>query len=284
MTRLSGKTAVVTGAASGIGRATALRLVAEGATVVAGDIDADAGASLSREYKGKIFFQRTDVCLPDDIKALMDFAAQQMSGIDIVFNNAGAGGAPQRIDEMDVAGWDHTMNLLLRSVAMGIRFAVPHMLGRRGGSIVNTASVAALSTGMAPTAYSVAKAGVLHLSKVAAADLARYGIRVNAVCPGFIKTNIFTASLGVDGSMKERVNGMIAAAADQAQPVKRGGQPEDIAATVAFLASDDATFITGTHVLVDGGILIGPRHSWDPESPGMSEVIHKLIDASKAPG
>ena len=284
MMRFSGKTAVVTGAASGIGRATALRLVAEGATVVAGDIDGEAGGALARESGGKILFQRTDVCSCDDIQGLMDFAAQKTGGIDVLFNNAGAGGARERIDEMDAAGWDHTMNLLLRSVALGIRYVVPHMVARGGGAIVNTSSVAALSAGMAPTAYSVAKAGVLQLSKVAAADLARHRIRVNAVCPGLIKTNIFTASFDIEDGLKDRVNGMISAAAEQAQPVKRGGRPEDIAATVAFLASDDAAFITGTHILVDGGMLIGPRHSWDPEAPGMAEAIRKLIGTPATPG
>jgi NAD(P)-dependent dehydrogenase (short-subunit alcohol dehydrogenase family) len=277
--RFDGRTAVVTGAASGIGKATALRLAAEGAWVIAADIDAIGGEALSRQADGRIVFRRTDVCIDDEIRELMDFAAQRTGGIDILFNNAGAGGAREKIDEIDASGWDRTMNLLLRSVAMGIRHAVPHLVARGGGSIVNTASVAALSTGMAPTAYSVAKAGVLHLSRLAAADLARHRIRVNAVCPGFIKTNIFATSMEVPAAMTDRVNGMIAAFAEQAQPVDRGGRPEDIAGVVAFLASDDAAFITGTHILVDGGILIGPRHSWDPSTPGMSDAIRKLIDA-----
>ncbi|MEO7335892.1 MAG: SDR family NAD(P)-dependent oxidoreductase [Caldimonas sp.] len=276
--RFDGKTAVVTGAASGIGRATALRLAAEGAQVVAADIDVEGGEALARGSDGRVVFVRTDVCIDDEIRALMDVAARHGGGIDILFNNAGAGGARERIDEMDAGGWDRTMNLLLRSVAMGIRHAVPHMIGRAGASIVNTASVAALSAGMAPTAYSVAKAGVLHLSKIAAADLARHPIRVNAICPGFIKTNIFSSSFDVPAAMKERVNRMIGGAADHAQPIARGGTADDIAATVAFLASDDAAFITGTHILVDGGMLVGPRHSWDPNTPGMADAIRKVIE------
>ncbi|HWK85856.1 MAG TPA: SDR family oxidoreductase [Caldimonas sp.] len=276
--RFDGRTAVVTGAASGIGKATALRLASEGAWVVAADIDAVGGEALARRSEGRIAFKQTDVCMDDEIRALMDFAAQRTGGIDILFNNAGAGGARERIDEIDAAGWDRTMNLLLRSVAMGIRHAVPHMIARGGGSIVNTASVAALSAGMAPTAYSVAKAGVLHLSKLAAADLARHRIRVNAICPGFIKTNIFTTSMEVPSALKDRANDMIAGFAEQAQPVARGGRPEDIAGAVAFLASDDAGFVTGTHLLVDGGILIGPRQSWDPAAPRMSDAIRKLVD------
>ncbi len=277
--RFAGKTAIVTGAASGIGKATCVRLASEGAIVIAGDIDATGGAELAATSNGKIHFKRTDVCEDSDIKVLMDFAAEKTGGIDILFNNAGAAGAREPIDEIDAAGWDRTMNLLLRSVAMGIRHAVPHMIGRPGASIINTASVAALSTGMSPTAYAVAKGGVLHLSKLAAADLAKYGIRVNAICPGFIKTNIFTSALDVPPEKLDMALGMVSAVADHAQPVARGGRPEDIAGTVAFLASEDAGFITGTHILVDGGLLIGPRHSWDENAPGMFDALQAFIDA-----
>eukprot|EP01032_Pedospumella_encystans_P031558 gene31558-35627_t len=135
------------------------------------------------------------------------------------------------------------------------------------------ASIAALQTGAAPTAYSVAKAGVLHLTTMAAADLSRYNIRVNAVCPGFITTNIFTAALGIEGEKREMANGMIRGIAAQAQPLQRPGRAEDIAAAVAYLASDDASFVTGTHITVDGGITIGPRHSWDAEAPSMFSML-----------
>ena len=278
--RFAGKTAVVTGAASGIGKATALRLASEGATVIASDIDDEGGAELAATSNGKIIYKHCDVCSDDEIKALMDFAAEKTGGIDILFNNAGAGGAPETIDEVDAVGWDRTMDLLLRSVAMGIRHAVPHMIGRTGASIINTASVAALSTGMSPTAYAVAKAGVLHLTKLSAGDLAKHQIRVNAICPGFINTNIFTSSLDLEGEKKDMAKGMIQVMSDHAQPVARGGRPEDIAGTVAFLASEDAAFINGTHILVDGGLLIGPRHSWDQEAPGLFDAIRALAEAN----
>ena len=277
--RFAGKTAVVTGAASGIGKATVLRLASEGATVIASDIDDEGGAELAATSNGKIIYKHCDVCSDYEIKALMDFAAEKTGGIDVLFNNAGAGGARETIDEVDAGGWDRTMDLLLRSVAMGIRHAVPHMIGRTGASIINTASVAALSTGMSPTAYAVAKAGVLHLTKLSAGDLAKHQIRVNAICPGFINTNIFTSSLELEGEKKDMAKGMIQAMSNHAQPVARGGKPEDIAGTVAFLASDDAAFINGTHILVDGGLLIGPRHSWDTESPGLFDAIKALTEA-----
>jgi len=266
--RFQGKRAVVTGGASGIGRATALRLVEEGADVLIGDVDVAGGQELAETSNGRIRFQKTDVTQVADIEALLA-AADAAGGLDILFNNAGAAGARDKIDEISPDDWDRTMSLLLRSVAMGIRYAVPLMVKRGGGAIVNTSSVSALGSGYAPTAYSTAKAGVLHLTKVAAADLAKHNIRVNAVVPGFITTNIFTSALGLEGAVRDHVNGVIAQTAAHAQPVQRAGRPEDIAAAVAYLASDDASFVTGTHILVDGGMLIGTRASWDDSVPGL---------------
>jgi NAD(P)-dependent dehydrogenase (short-subunit alcohol dehydrogenase family) len=274
--RFAGKTVVITGAASGIGKASVLRFASEGATVIAGDIDDKGGQEVADASGGKVLFRRCDVTNVADIKALMDFAASHTGGIDTVFNNAGAGGDRAGIDEIEPEGWDFTMNLLLRSVAMGMRYAIPHMKGRAGASFVNTASIAALGAGYSPTAYAVAKMGVLHLSKVAAADLAKYNIRCNAICPGFIKTNIFTSSMEVPAEAKQMATAMIFEVAENAQPVKGGGNPEDIASMAAYLASDEARFITGTHFVVDGGITIGPRHSWDEADAGLFGAIEAL--------
>ncbi|HUQ13407.1 MAG TPA: SDR family NAD(P)-dependent oxidoreductase [Novosphingobium sp.] len=276
--RFSGKTVVITGAASGIGKAAVLMFAGEGATVYAADIDQAGGEALAAQSNGAIRFQRCDVCDVAQIEALMDRAAAETGGIDVVFNNAGAGGDPAKIDEIDAAGWDRTMDLLLRSVAMGIRFAVPHMAGRAGASIVNTSSVAAVGPGYSPTAYAVAKAGVLHLTKCAAMDLARHGIRVNAIQPGFINTNIFTAMLDCPEEKKAGAKAIIAEISKQAQPVARGGQPDDIARAVAYLASDDAGFVTGTSLIVDGGITTGPRHSWDANMPNMFETLRAYVE------
>jgi NAD(P)-dependent dehydrogenase (short-subunit alcohol dehydrogenase family) len=273
--RFAGKRAVVTGGASGIGLATARRLAREGAEVWIGDIDEAGGRDAAETSNGRIHFQRTDVMKVSDIEALM-LAADAAGGLDVVFNNAGAGGARETIDAIDAAGWDRTQNLLLRSVAMGIRYAAPLMMKRGGGAIVNTASIAALEAGAAPTAYSVAKAGVLHLSKIAAADLGRHNIRVNAVCPGFITTNIFTSSLGIEGEKRDQANGAIGHVAGNAQPIARAGCAEDIAAAVAYLASDDAAFVTGTHLVVDGGMTVGPRHSWDPSAPSLFAALESF--------
>ncbi|QZD94529.1 SDR family NAD(P)-dependent oxidoreductase [Qipengyuania gelatinilytica] len=274
--RFSGKTVIITGAASGIGAEATRLFASEGATVFASDIDDDGGSKLESETDGDVRYRHCDVCSPEDIRKLMDGAAGETGGIDVVFNNAGAGGARPGIDEIEPDEWDRTMDLLLRSVAMGIRYAVPHMKGRKGASIVNVSSVAAVGPGYSPTAYAVAKAGVLHLTKCAATDLAQHGIRVNAVQPGFINTNIFTSSLEVPEEMVDTAKAAIAQMSSNAQPVMRGGQPRDIAEAVAFLASDAAGFMTGASMIVDGGITLGPRHSWDPETPGMFEALEAM--------
>lgn len=271
--RFEGKRAVVTGGASGIGRAIALRLASEGADVWIGDIDDAGGTAVAAEVGGT--YRRCDVSDPDQIAALIA-EADGAGGLDALVNNAGAGGARGRIDELSTDDWDRTHALLLRSVAMGIRHAAPLMTARGGGAIVNTSSVSAIQAGAAPIAYSVAKAGVLHLTQVAAAELARHNIRVNAVVPGFITTNIFTAALDVDAARRAQLNQMIAGAAAKAQPIQRAGSPDDIAGAVAYLLSDDAGFVTGTALTVDGGMLTGPRHSWDPEVPGLFDTLDRM--------
>lgn len=274
--RFTGRTVVVTGAASGIGAETTRLFATEGATVFAADINDAGGKSLEKEIEGDVRYRHCDVSTVNDIRALMDGAAEETGGIDILFNNAGAGGAREGIDEIEPDAWDRTMDLLLRSVAMGIRYAVPHMKGRKRANIVNVSSVAAAGPGYSPTAYAVAKAGVLHLTKCAATDLAQHGIRVNAVQPGFINTNIFTAALEMPEEMKRTAKAAIAQMSSNAQPVARGGQSRDIAEAVAFLASDAASFVTGTSMVVDGGLTIGPRHSWDPEIPGMFDTLDAM--------
>ena len=276
--RFPGKTVVVTGAASGIGRAAVQLFAREGAIVYAADIDDVNGEKLAQGSNGDIRFVHCDVCSTEDIKALMDRAGSETGGIDHVFNNAGAGGAHEDISEVEPDQWDRTMHLLLRSVAFGIRYAVPHMIGRTGTAIVNTSSVAAVGPGYSPTTYAVAKAGVLHLTKCAATDLAKHAIRVNAVQPGFINTNIFTAAIGCPEEKMPTATAMIAEMSKQAQPVARGGQPEDIANAVAFLCSADAGFMTGASLVVDGGLTVGPRHSWDPNMPSMFEALRAYVE------
>ena len=264
MDRLKGKVAVITGGGAGIGRATVERFVAEGARVFVGDIDDAAGQALGARYGGEVAYQHCDVLQEAQIEALMAACVARFGGLDILFNNAGAGGSRETIADMTGEAWDFSQNLLLRSVALGIRYALPHMKARGGGSIVNTASIAGMQAGAGPIAYSVAKAGVIHLTRVAAAEVARDGVRINAICPGLILTNIFTPADVVPDGLADVIKQTMAQTAPDAQPIAKSGLPEDIANAALFFASDESAFVTGVSMLVDGGMFVGPRQSWDP--------------------
>ena len=271
---LQGKVAVITGAASGIGLATVELFVAQGAQVLAADHQADRGQALADRFPGQVRFEPCDVTRSADLKRVIDSAAQHFGGLDILFSNAGAGGTPAGVEGFDDAAWDATQALLLRSVAAGAAYAVPHMKLRGGGSIINTSSVSALQAGYAPLCYSVAKAGVLHYTRVAAAELSAHRIRINAIVPGFIATHIFGRGMNLDFDQSEALARQIAARSGSANPIGRSGLPQDIAEAALFLASDAAGFITGTHLTVDGGLTIGPRHAWHPDAVGpMSDAL-----------
>ena len=183
--RLQHKVAFITGACSGIGLATA-ELFHRRGRARAGRRHPGRGrrGAASSAWPAGWSIAHCDVTQPAQIHAAIERAVAEFGGLDIVFNNAGAGGQRGGMEEMTLEGWDHTMNLLLRSVMAGTMYALPHLKARGGGAIVNTASISALASGYAPVAYSTAKAAVLHFSKVTAADLARHRIRVNAVMPG----------------------------------------------------------------------------------------------------
>ncbi len=274
MGRLEEKVAVVTGGCSGIGLATVERFVAEGARVLIADIQDAAGEAITRRLDGSVQYHHCDVTQEADLAAAMDAAAATFGGLDIVFNNAGAAGARLPIEEMTGEAWDATQALLLRSVALGIRYALPHLRARGGGAIINTASIAGLEAGWSPIAYAVAKAGVIQLTRVAAAELARYRVRVNAICPGYILTNIFNADTGNPQDVAARIDAALREVSPAMQPVPTAGSPRHIADACVFLASEEAAFVNGTHLVVDGGLTIGPRHAWDPEE---KSLIRKAI-------
>ncbi len=269
MTDLNGKVAVITGAASGIGRAGVETFIAAGARVVAGDLQDEKGAALEAQYgSDRVVYQRCDVTDGAALKALMDRAVEAYGGLDLLWNNAGSGGTPGGVEAFDPDGYDQTMDLLLKSVFAGSHYAVEHMKARGGGSIINTSSISALGAGYAPLTYSVAKKAVAHFSKVAAAELAKYKIRVNAILPGFIATSIFGSSLGLPPAQADQMAEMVAQNAGRMQPIGRIGHGQDIAEMAAFLCSDAAGFITGGEFLVDGGITVGPPHAWDEAAVG----------------
>jgi NAD(P)-dependent dehydrogenase (short-subunit alcohol dehydrogenase family) len=180
----------------------------------------------------------------------------------VLFNNAGAA-EPLGSDPFDLALFEKVQRLLVTSVVLGTKYAVPSMVARGGGSIVNTASVAGLQAGYGPFAYSVAKGAVVHLTRVAAASLAKDNIRVNAICPGLIPTAIFGRAMGESIADADRRARDISERAHGFQPIRVAGSPDDIGNAVAFFASDLSRFVTGQFLAVDGGLTVGPRAAWD---------------------
>ena len=268
MSDLSGKTAIITGAASGIGLAGVEVFIEAGAKVIAADIQDDRGAELIKRFGAdKVAYVHCDVSDMAQLEALMASAPDTFGSLDILWNNAGHGGTPTSVEELDLEGYDATMALLLKPVFAGTKFAIPHMK-ENGGTIINTSSISAVCAGYAPVTYSVAKKGVAHFSRLAAAELAKYGIRVNAILPGFIATSIFGSSLGLPREGAEQMAALVAQGGGKMQPAGRVGEGRDIANMAAFLASDAAEFVTGGEFLVDGGMTVGPPHSWNEELAG----------------
>ncbi len=257
--RLEGKVAVITGAASGIGRGTVDLFVKEGARVVAADIQDDKGARIEEEHKGKAIYVRCDVSQESDIAKAVDTAAKKFGRLDCLFNNAGTGGARDAADAVTAEGFDSVMHLHVRAALFGIKYAVPAMKKSGGGAIISTASVAGLQAGYGPILYSVAKGAIIHMTRVTAAQLAEHRIRVNCICPGLIATNIFAQGLGIPSQLAETRIDAIAEAATHSQPIHRGGRPRDIAEAALYLASDGADWVTGQALTVDGGLTLGPQ-------------------------
>ena len=255
--RLAGKRAVITGAASGIGEATARLFIAEGASVVLADLDGKRGDRLARELGECCRFVPADVSQEGDIDQAVATSVADFGGLECVFNNAGNPGSSGGIEEMDLATFDRTVAVHLRGVFLGIRAAARVMRPQGHGSIINTASVAASRANMAGHDYSACKAAIAQLTLTTANELGEDGIRVNAVCPGGIATAIFGRAAGLDGDQAQRTVGFMAAALSDVAPIRRAGQPLDIAEAVLWLASDSASFVTGQAIAVDGGLLTG---------------------------
>lgn len=258
MQRLTNKVALVTGAASGIGRAMVEAYVREGAQVLACDIQDDKGADLAAQHGGQVRYQRCDVTDVAAIAAAVEGAVSAFGGLDIMVNNAGAGGASAMVEDIERGPFDFTMNLLVRSVVFGTKYATPHLRARGGGVVINTASAAAFLVGGTPFAYTMAKAAVVHFTRAAAIELAVHKIRVNALAPGVIATPIW-AQLRHDENAGEQMAALMAQVGAGMQPLPKAGLPADIADAAVFLASAESAFITGQALVVDGGITLGQR-------------------------
>jgi len=254
MARLDGKVAVITGGASGIGRASVQLFVEEGARVVITDIMDDRGRALADELGKKAVFLHVDVSQEDDVKAAVDLAVERFGRLDCMFNNAGIGGAGGPIDLIPAIGFDITIAVLFRSVFFGMKHAAPVMKEQGSGSIISTASIAGLRTGFAGHFYSACKAAVIHMTRSVAIELGPFGIRVNSICPGAIVTSIFGRGLGMDQGGAEGLYGKLEEIFEGSQAIKRAGLPEDIARAAVWLASDDSRFVSGTAIPVDGAV------------------------------
>ncbi len=256
---LSGKVAIVTGGASGIGRATAELFVEEGAKVVIADLNVAQGEEVAASLGPSAVFKRTDVSSADDIQAVVDLAVARFGGLHVMFNNAGIGGSFRRFLDDDFRDFDRVLGVNLFGVMIGSQRAARHMAKNGGGVIINITSIGGINPGSGLTPYRAAKAAVIHVSRSIAVDLAEYGIRVNCIAPAHIPT-----AINASYDQAEIVRLM--------QPLQRIGAPRDVANAVLYLASDRAAQITGIVLPVDGGTTAGrpagPLKDFRPSRPG----------------
>jgi len=244
--RFEGKVALVTGGASGIGAAAVRRLARDGARVMVGDLNEALGKEVAGELGERGAFQAVDVSDIEQVKALVEATAGRFGRLDILFNNAGIGSFGETPD-LDPEQWHQVIAVDLHSIFYGCRAAIPHMRKVGGGAIVNTASISGLAADYGFAAYNAAKGAVINYTRTLAIDHADEGIRVNAVCPGMIKTAL-TAILTENEKIMEEYARVI--------PMGRVGEAAEVADVVAFLASDDARYVTGQCLAIDGGLTV----------------------------
>jgi NAD(P)-dependent dehydrogenase (short-subunit alcohol dehydrogenase family) len=247
---LTGQVAIVTGASTGIGRATAFALAAEGAAVVIADIDVERGAQTAQDIVDKgnrALFVRTDVADDESVAAMVARTVDEFGGLDLAFNNAGIEGTPATTHACTPDNWQRTLGVNLTGVWSCMRHEIPRMLDRGGGSIVNCSSVAGLVGFASIPAYTASKHGVVGLTKTAALEYAKDGIRVNAVCPGVIDTEMVDRFTGQQPEAEAALLG--------SEPIGRLGRPEEIADAVVWLCSPRSSFVTGQAIAIDGGFV-----------------------------
>jgi NAD(P)-dependent dehydrogenase (short-subunit alcohol dehydrogenase family) len=262
---LAGRVAVVTGAAGGLGEATAALMAAQGATVLLADIQDDLGQAAAERIGASASFRHCDVSSEGDVAALVDTAVAAHGRLDCIVNNAGIVGALGPIDEISLEDYEFTMAVLLRSVFLGMKHAARVMKPQQSGVIISTTSIAAVQGGLGPHVYAAAKAGVIGLTRNVAAELGAWSIRVNAIAPGKHVTPMNAAQVVGDPDDLEA-----AAAAFATRTPLRGriGSADDIAHAAAWLASDSAGFVSGHTLVVDGGLTSGTRENVAPGEHG----------------
>lgn len=272
--RLSGKTAVITGAASGIGAASARRFVKEGCRVVLGDIQQDRGDALCRELGSATVFARCDVTKESDVAGLVDLAVKEFGHLDIMFNNAGIVGAIGPIDTTPEAEWAVSIDVLLNGVFYGMKHAARVMKPRGSGSIISMASTAGLMGGLGPHAYAAAKHAVVGLTRNVGAELCRFGIRVNGIAAAGMATEMVAAVLTGDPDNIEEAKRILA----EASPLKnRPGLVEDVVNAALWLASDESGYTNGHTLTTDAGITVGATVA----GPAFSERAPMIREAGR---
>ncbi len=269
--KLQGKVAVITGAASGIGAATARLFVEEGAKVVVGDIQDEVGERFAASLGESAIYRHCNVAREAQVAELIKAATETWGRLDVLYNNAGFVGVQGPFEETSVDDYDLTMDVLLKSVFLGIKHASPIMKAQGSGSIISTASICGLVPDVGTHIYNVAKAGVIMMTKSAALELAEQNIRVNCICPGFIATQLAAGRALSDIDEAENAERMtkVKDRMSDSQPLQRMGDPDDIARMALFLASDDAEWITGTAQVVDGGLTLGKP--WRKQPRGVTQ-------------
>lgn len=257
---LADKVAIVTGGASGIGRATVEHFIAEGARVVIADIDEHQGRTLADQLGSDVSFKATDVSDVSQIRGLVAFAIESFGGLHVMVNNAGVSGpmVPSFLDDDLEASFQRILGVNLLGVMAGTQEAAKHMAANGGGSVINMTSIGGIEAGRGVMTYRASKAAVIHFTKSAAIALGESGVRVNAIAPGSIPTPLlFGAAKHLDEAAREDYIAMVRQAQAAARPLNREGEPEDVAYAAAFLSSDQAAYITGTVLRVDGGTAAG---------------------------
>jgi meso-butanediol dehydrogenase/(S,S)-butanediol dehydrogenase/diacetyl reductase len=249
MRRLEGRVALVTGGSGGIGSATLRRFAAEGAAVVCADLDAERGEALVKQLEAggaRALFRRCDVGALEQVQSAVELAVERFGRIDVLFNNA-ATSTGGYIADLDPAGWDRSLRVMLTAALYGMKAAIPHMLRQGGGSIISTSSVFGLAGSIGAAPYAAAKAGLINLTRTAAAEYGRKNIRVNAICPGCVETPMLESVLRAGLTTREKLASMHA--------LGRTIRPEEVADLALFLASDESSAITGQAIVIDAGLM-----------------------------